>query len=139
MIYLLDTVALSELRKQEKNAGLVAWIEKQRDVDLFVSVISIGELERGICSIAKKDAAFARTLRIWLDKLLMVYHDRILPVSLAAARRWGLLSASCGNAGADILLAATALEHDCTVVTRNVRHFEPTGVRTYNPWTAGYR
>ncbi len=102
---------------------------------MFVSVISIGELERGICSVAKKDAAFAKSLGIWLDKLLMVYSDRILPVSLAAARRWGLLSAACGNTGADILLAATALEHDCAIVTRNVRHFEPTGVRIHNPWT----
>ena len=135
MTYLLDTMALSELRKEEKNAGLVAWIAKQRDADLFVSVISIGELERGLCSVAKKDAEFARILGIWLDKLLMAYSDRILPVSLAAARRWGFLSASCGNAGVDILLAATALEHDCTVVTRNIRHFEPTGVRTHNPWT----
>jgi len=134
-MYLLDTMALSELRKREKNAGLVAWIEKQRDANVFVSVISIGALERGISSVAKKDAEFAKTLGIWLDKLLMVYSDRILPVSLATARRWGLLSASCGAAGADILLAATALEHNCTVVTRNVRHFEPTGVHTYNPWT----
>jgi predicted nucleic acid-binding protein len=128
-------MVLSEMRKREKNAGLAAWIEKQRDADLFVSVISIGELERGICSVARKDEAFAKSLRMWLDKLLMVYSNRILPVSLTAARRWGLLSASCGNASADILLAATALEHDCTVVTRNIRHFEPTGVRTYNPWT----
>jgi predicted nucleic acid-binding protein len=133
--YLLDTMVLSELRKREKNAGLAAWIAEQRDADLFVSVISIGELERGIGSVAKKDAAFAGALGMWLDKLLMVYGDRILPVSLACSRRWGLLSAACGNAGADVLLAATALEHDCTIVTRNIRHFDPTGARTYNPWT----
>lgn len=134
-MYLLDTVVLSEMRKQDKNPGVADWIGQQRDTELFISVISIGELERGICAVAAKDAPFAERLAAWLDKLIRIYSDRILPVSLPVARRWGMLSASTRNAGADIMLAATALEHNCTVVTRNIRHFEPLGVTVLNPWS----
>lgn len=135
VMYLLDTVILSEMRKQDKNPGVAAWIGQQRDTELFISVISIGELERGICAVGTKDAPFAERLAAWLDKLIRIYSDRVLPVSLPVARRWGMLSASTRNAGADVMLAATALEHNCTVVTRNVRHFEPLRVNVLNPWS----
>ena len=78
-----------------------------------------------------------RLLAGWLDQLLRLYGDRLLPVDVGVARRWGLLSAEIGHDGADLLIAATALERGLTVVTRNLRHFTPTGVATLNPWTDG--
>ena len=135
LMYLLDTVVLSELRKAERNAGLTVWLSGRRYTELFLSVASIGEIERGIRAVGKKDEAFAGRLAFWWDKLLSIYADRILPVSVGIARRWGQVSASVGNAGADPLIAATALEHNLTVITRNVSPFKLTGARTLNPWS----
>ncbi len=101
-MYLLDTVILSELRKRQRDPGVVAWVEHQRSTDLFVSVISIGEIERGIALQLAKDASFARALAAWLDRVLALYADRILPFDLNAARRWGGLSAAIGNAFAGL-------------------------------------
>lgn len=132
---LLDTVVLSELRKRHRNPGLVAWIGGQSDADLFVSVITIGEIQRGIALQRPKDPDFATSLTQWLDRVLTTYAERIVPFDLGAARRWGRLSAALGHDGADLMIAATALEHGLTVVTRNRRHFEPTGVPTLDPFT----
>lgn len=134
-MFLLDTVVLSELRKRDRNTGLTDWMSQRNGGDLFLSVISIGEIERGIYSVAKRDPEFAERLAVWRDKLLMIYTDRLLPVSVAAARRWGRLSVEAGNDGADILIAATAQEHSLTVVTRNTRHFSSVDVPVCNPWT----
>lgn len=134
-MFLLDTVVLSELRKRDRNPGLTDWMSRINGGDLFLSVISIGEIERGIYSVAKKDTEFAERLTLWRDKLLMIYTDRLLPVSMSVARQWGRLSIEAGNAGADILIAATAREHGLTVVTRNTRHFSAVDVPVYNPWT----
>jgi predicted nucleic acid-binding protein len=133
-MFLLDTVVLSELRKRDRNPGLAEWVSRQSGADLFLSVISIGEIERGICSVAEKDPEFAERLTVWRDKLLMVYADRLLPVSVMVARQWGRLSVKAGNAGADILIAATAREHGLTVITRNTLHFSLIGVAVHNPW-----
>jgi predicted nucleic acid-binding protein len=88
---------------------------------------------RGIRQQQRRDPSFARDPALWLDRVLAWYGDRILPVDAATARRWGQLSATIGHDGADLLIAATALEHGLTVVTRNVRHFEPTGVPIVSP------
>lgn len=133
-MYLLDTVVLSELRKRQRDPGVVGWIERQRSTDLFISVISIGEIERGIALQQAKDATFARALAAWLDRVLALYADRILPFDLNAARRWGGLSAAIGNNSADLMIAASALEHGLTVVTRNVADFAPCGVSTLDPF-----
>lgn len=134
MRFLLDTVVLSELRKRERNPGVAQWIEAHRDTELFLSVVSIGEIERGIEMQRSRDADFAQRLGRWMGHLLTAYADHILPVTADIAQRWGRLSATLGNQGADLLLAATALEHDLTVITRNQRHFAPSGVRVENPW-----
>ncbi len=102
-------------------------------MDLFISVVTVGEIEQGVTQQQQQDVPFARDLGLWLDRVLGWYGDRILPVDVASARRWGQLSAALGHGGVDILIAATALEHGLTVVTRNVRHFEPTGVPVLNP------
>ncbi len=133
-MFLIDTVVLSELRRRERDPGVVAWIGRQRPEDCFLSVVSIGEIERGIARKRTTDAGFGMQLAGWLDQLLRLYGDRLLPVDVGVARRWGQLSAELGHGGADLLIAATALERGLTVVTRNLRHFTPTGVATLNPW-----
>jgi predicted nucleic acid-binding protein len=133
-MYLLDTVVLSELRKHDRHPGVVRWLRDKPADALFLSAVAIGEIERGIARSRAKDPAFAEALDSWLTRTLQIYNDRILPVDTAVARRWGQLSARIGNDGADLLIAATALEHDLTVVTRNVRHFEPTGVAVIDPF-----
>jgi predicted nucleic acid-binding protein len=138
-MYLIDTVVLSELRKPRRDQGLVAWIGRQRTTDLFLSVISIGEIERGIARQRVANPDFAVVLAAWLDQLLALYAERILPFELQAARRWGVLSAALGNESADLMIAATALERGLIVVTRNVSDFEPTGVSVFNPFREGSR
>jgi len=132
--FLLDTVVLSELRKSKPSRKVVQWIKAQKAESLFISVVSIGELERGIERVRKSDAVFAAELEQWLETLLGLYADRVLQVSANAARLWGRLSAKLGHDGADLLIAATALSHGSTVVTRNVKRFAPTGVRIFNPF-----
>ena len=133
-MYLLDTMVLSELRKKECDPNVIQWFSDKADQELFISVVSIGEIAKGIAQQDKRDQAFAQKLRQWLDKLLLVYSERILPVDIPVARRWGEISAQAQNSGVDILLAATALEHNLTVVTRNEKHFAATSVKIINPW-----
>lgn len=134
LMYLIDTVVLSELRKTQRDAHLASWIERQRTIDLFVSVITIGEIERGIARQRAREPDFASALATWLDRVLALYGERILPFDLQVARRWGRLVAALGNDSADLMISATALEHGLTVVTRNISDFEPTGVATLNPF-----
>ena len=134
MSFLLDTVVLSELRKAKPSHKVARWFKAQKTESLFISVVSIGEIERGIERARKADAEFAAELEQWLETLLSVYGDRLLPVSANAARHWGRLSAKLGYDGADLLIAVTALSHGATVVTRNVKHFVPTGVQVFNPF-----
>jgi toxin FitB len=132
--FLLDTLVLSELRKAKPSRQVVRWIKAQKAESLFISVVSIGEIERGIERARKSDAVFAAELEHWLETLLSLYADHLLPVSANATRLWGKLSAKLGHDGADLLIAATALSHGATVVTRNVKHFAPTGVQVLNPF-----
>ena len=135
-MFLLDTVVLSELRKppRQRNRHLVHWIGEVPSQDLFVSVLTIGEIERGIERQRHLNAPFAENIAFWLDMILRAYEGRILAVDVAVARRWGRLSHRIGNKGLDLAIAATALEHGLTVATRNVSDFEPTGVATLNPF-----
>ena len=133
-MYLLDTMVLSELRRRNRDSGVVEWIAGQRGSDLFLSAITIGEIERGIDLQRAKNREFAQTLAAWLDKVLTLYSDRVLPMDTNTARRWGRLSAALGDDSADLIIAATALEHGLTVVSRNVRHFEPAGLAVLNPF-----
>ena len=134
MTYLIDTVVISELRKRDRNPRVVAWVRAQRPADLFLSVVTIGELERGIVRQRAKAPDFASALAAWLDRVLVLYGERVLPFDIGCARRWGRLSATLGNDSADLLIAATALEHGLAVVTRNVRHFAPCGVEVIDPF-----
>ena len=127
-MYLIDTDVLSALRRRERNPEVARWLAAQRVTDLYLSVVSVGEIEQGLAGVKDRDPAFAARLEDWLDALLRLYGDRILPIDLSVARRWGRLSQKVGHAGPDLLIAATALEHGLTVVTCNSRHFRPTGV-----------
>jgi predicted nucleic acid-binding protein len=134
-MFLIDTVIISELRGRRRDPLVVAWFDRQRTTDLFLSVISIGEIERGIGQQRATNPRFADSLASWLDGVLAVYGERVLSFDMQAARRWGAMSAALGNDSADLMIAATALEHGLTVVTRNVSDFEPTGVAVVNPFS----
>lgn len=134
MSYLIDTVVLSELRKKKRSEKVVRWFNSARGVDIFLSVVTIGEIERGIKQQQQINLEFSLELTKWLDGTLLNYSDRIIPISVNIARRWGKLSAKIGNSGADILIAATALEHGLSVVTRNEKQFKQTGVPVVNPF-----
>ena len=131
---MLETVLLSDLRKTKPSRKVVRWIQAQKAETLFISVVSVGEIERGIEKVRKTDAEFAAELELWLEALLRLYDEQVLPVSANAARLWGRLSAKLGHGRVDLLIAATALTHGLTVVTRNVKHFAPTGVAVINPF-----
>ena len=133
-MFLLDTDVLSALRRRDRNPRVVRWVEAHLMSDLYVSVVTVGEIQRGIVQQRQRNPAFAAELAAWLARVLSWYNDRVIPVDVAIARRWGRLSANLGHSGPDLFIAATALENDLTVVTRNVRHFAPTGVPTLNPF-----
>jgi len=90
-VYLIDTMVLSELRRRTRDPGVVGWISRQRQEDLWLSVVSIGEIERGIARQRTTDPAFAADLAAWLDRLLLLHSERLLVVDLRVARRWGQL------------------------------------------------
>lgn len=136
-MFLIDTDILSALRRRERHPDVAQWVSRQRTTDLFLSAVSVAEVERGIVSQERRDPVFARVLTAWLDDMLVLYGDRVLVVDVPTARRWGRLCGAIGHEGADLLIAATALEHGLSVVTRNVRHFEPTGVPVIDPSADG--
>lgn len=131
---ILDTNVISALRRPERAPEVAAWLARQDDSALYLSVVTLGEIERGIARQDALDPEFARDLRDWLGRTVQLFGDRLLPVDAQTARIWGQLSARIGHSGADLLIAATALRHDGVVVTRNVTDFEPTGCRIENPF-----
>ena len=135
MNYLVDTNVVSELRKDERADPLVIdWFRRRRPQDVFLSVLTVGELRRGVRRIQRRDSRAASVLEAWLDGVLDRFRDRVLDVDLAVAERWGRLGVPDPLPDADGLIAATALVHDLVVVTRNVKHIAPTGVRHFNPF-----
>jgi len=135
MAYLLDTCVLSELRKPNGNRGVAIWVAGIRPDEAFLSVLTLGEIRRGIELHRAKDARAAGALERWLLGLEAHYAERILPITAAIADRWGRLSLTQPIPVSDGLIAATGLEHRLTVVTRNVVDFERSGVNTLNPFT----
>lgn len=136
MTFLLDTNVLSELRRSDKaDAKVVAWASSVPITTIFLSVITILKIEIGALSIERRDAAQGKILRAWIDRqVLPRFESRILAVDTAVAQRSARLHVPDPRAERDALIAATALVHGLTVVTRNLADFEPTGVRTLNPW-----
>lgn len=143
MRFLLDTNAISELGKPRPDPGFMAWHDQQaetadRQKGIFLSVLLLGEMDRGILNLPDnpKRAELSRRR----DLILSVYGKRILPVDIDVARRWGAVNDAHRRQGLtpgviDELIAATALVHDLTLITRNLRHFEHSGCRLLSPWS----
>ena len=134
-MYLLDTVFLSEVRKRPQSRAMV-WMRQQNVTELFLSAITVMEIERGIEQQRRPDPPFAAALEKWLRENIMLFGNRILPITTAIAQRWGRMQIQLKRDDDDIAIAATALEHNFQVVTRNVRHFDKTGVVVFNPFEA---
>ncbi len=136
--FLLDTNVISELVKAEPDGNVVRWIDETEETVLFLSVLTLGEVRGGIERL--NPGRRRGRLESWLAvDLRLRFQDRILPISDAIAERWGALSATAAKKGRplaviDGLLAATALQHDLMLVTRNDTDVSGTGVPTLNPW-----
>ena len=140
MMFVLDTNVVSELRKVrfgKADANVAAWAQGVDAAALFVSAITILELELGVLLIERKDAVQGAMLRAWLDlQVLPEFAGRTLPVDSAVAQRCARLHVPDKRGERDALIAATALVHGMTLVTRNLADFRPTGVNLLNPWDA---
>jgi predicted nucleic acid-binding protein len=134
--YLLDTNVISELRKGNRaNPNVLAWFQSIDVLDeLYVSVLLFGEIRSGIERIRTSDPVQARNLERWLRGLEATYADRILPITTSIADLWGRLSANDPPSVVDCLLAATAIESNLTLVTRNVRDIARTGANVLDPF-----
>jgi predicted nucleic acid-binding protein len=139
-VYLLDTDVISEIRKGERaNAGVRDFFAdtSRESVDLYLSVVTIGELRQGVERIRhRRDDAQAKRLERWLNRVTTIYADSILPFDEDSAHIWGRLRVPNPENPLDKQIAATALIHDLTVVTRNTQHYKPTGVRLLNPFVS---
>lgn len=140
-MFVLDTNVVSELRKARQgraNAHVLAWADRTDAEALYISAITVLELELGVLQVERRDARQGAALRTWLDEQVLVeFKDRILAVDTAVARRGAGLHVPDPRSERDALIAATALTHGMTVVTRNTSDFAATGVNMLNPWDAG--
>ena len=134
MSYILDTNVISAVRRADRAPKVSAWLAGQEEAELFLSVITLGEIERGIRLQEPRNPDFARDLRRWLDRTVTLFADRLLDFTAADALIWGELSARIGHPGADLMIAAQALSRDAAVVTGNGADFAATGARVVDPF-----
>ena len=137
-MYILDTNLISELRKAGKtHQNVRKWAERLPSASLYISVISVLELEIGVLLIDRRDKEQGAILRAWMDRhVLPTFSGRILAIDTAVAQRCAMLHVPNPRSDRDALIAGTALVHGLTVATRNVADFERTGVGVLNPWEA---
>lgn len=135
-MFILDTNVISEMRRGDRtHPNVAAWVLSVPHSDLHLSAVTVFELELGVLMLERRDPKAALPLRLWLDgKVLPQFADRILPVDAAVARRASALHVPNRRPDRDAFIAATAIVHSMTIVTRNVRDFEPTCVAAINPW-----
>ena len=137
MSFLLDTNVVSELRKRDRcHAEVVRWITDVDDEDLFVSVMTLGEIRRGVELLRRRDPDGARPLDRWLRDVERDYSTRTLPIDREIANLWGRLCLDRPLAPVDGLLAATCIRHGLTLVTRNARDFQRAGIDVLDPFRA---
>lgn len=134
--YLLDTNVISETRKAHADSGVMAFLSAADASELFLSVLTLGELWKGVEAKRRTAPVVADQLGTWVDGIETTFADRVLRVDAAIARRWGELSAGRSLPVFDTLIAATALGHGLTLVTRNGRDFESTGVPLVDPFAS---
>lgn len=133
-MYLLDTNIVSELRKRRPHGGVVAWLQSVANEQIYISAVTLGELQAGIELTRRKDSAKAREIEIWLDKVASTH--QVLPMDSGAFREWArLMHGRPRQILEDAMLAATARIHGLTLVTRNTRDFQGLGVPLLNPFT----
>lgn len=132
--YLLDTNLLSETRKKRADAGVLAFLHSAEASTLYISVLVLGELRKGIAKKKREDAEMAKRLAEWVDGLEYSFADRILGVDAATARLWGDWAGERPRPVVDTLLAATAVVHGLTLVTRNIRDVRGIPVKVLDPW-----
>lgn len=134
-MYLLDTNVLSELRKQKRcKSGVLAWIEPIHPDDLFISVLSLGEIRNGVELIGRRDARSAQQLAVWLSGLYNQYANRIVEIDAAIAEEWGKVNAVRPVGSADGLIASTAIVRGFKLVTRDEQDFKGLPVNVINPF-----
>ena len=132
--YLLDTNVISETRKSRADSGVIAFLSAAEPAGLFLSVLTLGELRKGVAAKRRTDPGAADQLGVWVDGIETTFADRVLPIDAATAQRWGELSANRSLPVIDTLIAATAIGHGLTLVTRDTRDVESTGVPLVDPW-----
>src|SRR4029434_10845572 len=134
-MYLLDTNIVSELRKRKPHGGVLAWLRRVNDRDLYLSAATLGEIQAGIEFTREQDQAKAAEIEAWADRVVVTWN--ILPMDAATFRMWAKLMHRRSNALiADTMIAATARVHGLQVVTRNVRDFKDFGINVLNPYSA---
>jgi predicted nucleic acid-binding protein len=135
--YLIDTDVISELRKGKRaDPGVIPWFASLADEEVFLSVLTLGEIRRGIESIRRRDPAAASVLESWLGRIAEAHRDRIVPVDRATAEEWGRMNAPDPLPVVDGLLAATAKVAGLTLATRNIDDIARSGVSFFNPFDA---
>jgi predicted nucleic acid-binding protein len=134
-MFLLDTNIVSELRRRRPDPGVLDWFDGVRAENLYLSVLTLGEIRLGVENLRETDRTAAESLESWLSELIEGFADRIAPVDATVAERWGRINVPDRVPVIDGLLASTALVHDWTLVTRNVADVQRTGVRLLNPFS----
>ncbi len=134
-MYLIDTNVICELIKRSPDKNVLNWFSKVSDSDLFISVVTVGEIRKGLARI--KDEKYKEKVRMWIDQEIPKwFSNRILPINIEVANKWGMLQATANRTlpAIDSLIAATALHSDLKIVTRNVKDYEFEFIEIVNPY-----